>query len=383
MKTSVALVAIGFAFLTIAACTPSSVPPPPTTSQAPMLAPVTVPTKASSALSPEDVAWQQVAEAAKKEGHLIVYSYNLTGDVAISVGQAYRKQTGLPLDIISGPTASMIERIKAERRTGVLTASVLTGVTTLVAIAKQDGLTQKIGGLPELRKEGIAKYDPWVDKDGHILVISELMRTIWINTAVVRPGTEPKSYRDLLNKEWKGKIGIVDPDMSPSANSMFHGLTTRGRLDIAYFKELGKQQMRSYPTVRMQSEALARGEAPIAFSTATSATAPFLREGVPLRAIDMAEGTIVMKAGSGLVLLQGAPQLNAARFFINWFMSQEGQTLFQKSQNTGGFRNDVPNFEPPEAQITPANPIWWTLEDDLEVSRIMTEKVLKKLLAGD
>ncbi|MDO8635332.1 MAG: extracellular solute-binding protein, partial [Dehalococcoidia bacterium] len=205
----------------------------------------------------------------------------------------------------------------------------------------------------------------------------------WINTKLVPPGSEPKSWRDLLKPEWKGKIGIANPDTAPNSIYIFYGLTSRGKLDQSYFTDLSKQDLQFHATSALSSGALSQGQVPLVFGSVPAANSlgPFLLEGAQLKAIDMAEGIPVYRSGA-VALLQGAPQPNAARVFINWLFTKEGVTAFSKYSLTVGFRKDVPSFIPSPGQLTPANPIMMTLEDELEIAKIQRERTLTKMLRG-
>ena len=367
----------------MSACAPQATPQPlpvPTPSQATPRATLT------SNLPPptSQDAWAKVVEAGKKEGKLTVYTVHLFGDMGNEIVKTFFEKTGIRVELVSaGQSAALIERIKAERRTGSQVASVLTGASTSVLIAKQDGLTEKMGDIPEIKDESIYRYDPKLDKDGHMLSQQLLTMSPWINTKMIKPGTEPKSWRDLLKPEWKGKIGITNPDTGPNAIYIFYGLTSRGKLDQSYFTELSKQDLQFYANVSLASSALSQGEVPLTFSNVPAANSlgPYLLEGAPLKAIDMAEGIPIYRSGA-VALLQGSPHPNAARVFINWLFSKEGVTTFSKYSLTVGFRKDVPSFIPPQGQLTPANSIMMTLEDELEIAKIQRERTLTKLLRG-
>ena len=86
---------------------------PKATSQAPIPA-----SSAKAATSEGDIAWQKVVQDAKKEGKLSVYSFNLTGDVGTAVTKAVREKLGIEMEVVTGPGAQLVERIRSERRSG-------------------------------------------------------------------------------------------------------------------------------------------------------------------------------------------------------------------------------------------------------------------------
>ena len=367
----------------VSACTPQATPvplPAPTPLQK---IPAVSPTSNLSPPTSQDAAWVKVVETSKKEGRLTVYTVHLYGDMGIQMAQTFFERTGIRVDTITATGSTLVERIRTERRVNSQVADVVTAAGSWVLMAKQDGLTQKVGDIPEIKDESLYRFAPQLDKDGHMLSLQLITQSPWINTKVIKPGTEPKSWRDLLKPEWKGKIGVSDPDSSASANYTYYGLTSRGKLDQSYFVELGKQDLKFQLTSRMEGDALTRGQISMSLSQGLAANSimPFLQEGAPLKAIDMAEGIVTYRSG-GVALIQGTPHPNASRVFVNWLFSKEGQMIFHKNSLTVGFRKDVPSFIPPEGQVNPVNPIMMTLEDEQEITKIQRDRTVGKILRG-
>ncbi|MDO8663676.1 MAG: extracellular solute-binding protein [Candidatus Wildermuthbacteria bacterium] len=359
-------------FLILSACAPAVVPTPAPVARQPAVAPTTL-----VALSPEETEWQKVVAAAKKEGKVTIYSWALTGDINIKVREAFRNRTGLDIEILTGTGAPLIERIKAERRGGFQIASVLDTSVVLLYQAKLEGLTQTVGYLPNVADQTAWQKSPQIDPEANLLAVGRGWQSPWVNTKLLKPGEEPRSWKELLQPQWKGKIDFPDPDITPTPVRVFYYLAKHG-LNEAYFREIAKQVVFS-PTNRLSAERLARGEVSVAFVQSTVAMAPFAIEGAPVKAIDMEEGVIAMQS-PGIALVDRAPHLNAARVYINWLLSQEGQTVYHKLSGTSSFRKDVPSFEPPSAQLSPKRTIWATPEGELEVAKIQRDKVLKRLM---
>lgn len=332
--------------------------------------------------SPEDVEWEKIVQAARKEGHLIIYGFFLQGDVAEQVARAFREKTGIRLEIVSAAGTIFTERLKAERRGGLQVASILDGGSVDLQNTKQEGLTQAIGDLPVLREREVWRRKPAIDNERHIFTFAQGTLNPWINTSLVKAGTEPKSWRDLLQPNWKGKIGMVDPSLGSQPARIFQTLTRAGRLDEAYFTELGKQDIQWQPNIRHEAESLAKGQVHLIFGGSLSALSPYIAEGLPIKAIDMEEGVITYIMG-GITLLDKAPHANAARVYLNWFMSKEGQYVFHQANRTYSVRKDVPNFELPQAQLTPKNPVEMTVEDMTAAARLQREGKVRRAIRGN
>ncbi|MDO8636452.1 MAG: extracellular solute-binding protein, partial [Dehalococcoidia bacterium] len=91
--------------------------------------------------------------------------------------------------------------------------------------------------------------------------------------------------------------------------------------------------------------------------------APIIAEGGPLKVLTPEDGN---SAGLGAVVaMKGAPHPNAARVFVNWLLSQEGQRSYAEAASVTSIRNDVPDFTNPSARVVPKK-IWarnWEMEE--------------------
>lgn len=365
--------------LVASACAPAAPVPAPQSAPAPqVVVPAPQPTQV---LTPEEATWAKVVEAAKKEGKLVSYSFFMSGDVGVRMKRAFKERTGLDVEFITSTGAIMLERIKAERRGSFQVASILDTSVTFLAQAKIEGLTEAAGPLPELQNKEMWKQNPIFDKEGHILASATSLLGPWINTKLVKPGEEPKSWRDLLQPQWKKKIGTTDPDTSPGPVYAYYQLVKKhGILDDAYFRELGKVAV-LYPNNRIEAEAMAKGDMAITFAENISPMASFLEARAPIKAIDMEEGVVGLRT-SAVIFLTQAPHPNAARVFVNWWFSREGQLIFHEAYGSESSRKDVPSFVLAPGRFTPKKVFEVSAEDDMEAAKIQRERVVKNLLLG-
>ncbi|MBF8264452.1 MAG: Ferric transporter ATP-binding subunit, partial [Dehalococcoidia bacterium] len=130
------------------ACTPQAQPTSPPAPASKAATPVSVPTSNPSLPTAQDAAWQKVVEAAQKEGKLVLYSFSFTGDMGVQLAAAFKQKYGISLDIVTGPGAQMIERIKVEQRTKQIMADIMEGSNINASLAQQDGLSENYGELP-------------------------------------------------------------------------------------------------------------------------------------------------------------------------------------------------------------------------------------------
>lgn len=172
-----------------------------------------------------------------------------------------------------------------------------------------------------------------------------------------------------------------DPDSTPTPVYIYAMLARKnGILNDDYFRELGKMAV-LYPTYRMDAAAVAAGDMAISFASAPTSMAFVLQAGAPVKAIDMSEGVTGSRAVA-VSLLTRAPHPNAARVFVNWWFSREGQHIFHEALGTESVRLDVPNFTPVTGRLTPKNVFWMSAEEEVEVASMQRERLVKNLLLG-
>lgn len=366
--------AIGL-LMAITSCTPKATP----VSNA--VRPTPIPPAASPApakeLTPGEAAWNGVIQAARKEERLVLYSFTFAGDMGVAVARAFREKYGISVEMVTGPGAQMIERIKTEQRSSMFLADIMEGSFSNAMISKQDGLTESYGELPVLQESGIWLISPVAEASGHLLYYSPVLTGPWINTRLVKPEETPRSWRQFVAPRWGGKIVLSDPDITPSPNVMYVMLRKYMGFDDAYFVELARQGLMLVPTAWHGPMTIARGEAEIQPAGVLVNYAPLLAEKPSVRPIDMDEGLVARAQAVNIV--KKAPHPNAARLFFNWILTQEGQTVQARAKTVLPLRKDVPDFTPEQARITPRKVFVTSFEDETEIAKAQREKSLMKL----
>ena len=378
MTKRVVLVTLVSLFIAIAACAPTSAPPPVITTQTPTSAPVSQP-KIAPPPSAEDAAWQKVIDTAKQEGKLTIYSFGMLGDMGITVARAFKDKYGISVDIITGQGAQFVERIKTEQRMKQVTVDVLDGNPTHLLGLKAAGFTVNVKDLPALRDKNAWRVDPLInDDEGHLMGVRVLPYTPWINTKLIKSGEEPKSYKDLLQPQWKGKIAAGDPGLTTADYVSFVTLLNHKNIDLDVVRDLGKQQITFFPGIIEASRAVARGEYPINLSNSYVSYASFVKEGAPIKPIAMAEGVVMQVSTIGAI--KNSPHPNGALLFVNWMVSQEGQAVYAKVLGVTPVRKDVPDYSPSPMEIPKV--VAQTQDDSNDVTKKFTDKFLVQLWKG-
>ncbi|MBI2935177.1 MAG: extracellular solute-binding protein [Chloroflexi bacterium] len=306
--------------------------------------------KATTAAGPAvkaewETRWEKTLLVARQEGKVRVYS-QAAGGLRADMTSAFKERYGIDLEMTAGRGEELVAKMEAERRAGLHTADVLFQGSGPALQFKAAGLLDPIEPALILRNEMEPKL--WmgggiyfVDKERK--VISFLIHagsTLIINSNLVR-ADEIKSYRDLLNPRWKGKMVMDNPTVS-GAGSAFFRFSVMEIMGAEFARELIKQEPRILGDQRQLVEWIARGSYPIGLAPRPEIYQEFLRAGAPVKFVIPVEGTYSTGGGAGTVsLINGAPHPNAAAVFINWLLTRDGQTVIVKGAGEQSRRLDV------------------------------------------
>jgi iron(III) transport system substrate-binding protein len=301
--------------------------------------------------------WEKVLAAAKKEGQVTVY---ISGYEAV-LPEFEKEYPEIKLISVSGRGSQLAQRLITERRGEKYLADVFNsgGVTThgQLYMAKVLDPIKPALILPE-----ITDTSKWYQKRHHYndtenqyvfsYVGSATYGAVNYNTKLVDV-KDFKSYWDLLNPKWKGKIVSRDVRM-PGPGSGNHRLFYHHpEIGPSFIRKLyGEMDTTLFRDYRQGPDWLAVGKFAICFSCDVDV---LKQKGLPVDTV----GPNVFKEGGGLVqqfgtvtLVNRAPHPNAARVFINWLLSRKGQIALQKVTASGespsdSLRIDIPKDEVP------------------------------------
>jgi iron(III) transport system substrate-binding protein len=300
------------------------------------------------------VEWEKVLKGAKKEGQVTVYVHS-TYAPALESGAFQKAFPDIKLVLVSGVELQLERRFMAERRAGKSLADVfMVGVVRSYDFY-QAKLLEPIKAalvLPEVVDESKwwQKTHHYADPEKAYLfryVGSAQLGQIHYNTRVVSP-KEFNSFWDFLNPKWKGKIEARDiraPGTGGSAIRLFY---YNPEIGPEFVRRLfSETDMTLFRDRRQGLDWLATGKFAICFWC--EGVEKGKQQGLPLESFGLMKEGAALSAGQGfLTLVNQAPHPNAARVFVNWFLSREGQLNFQKAlaqAEEGGpdsLRTDIP-----------------------------------------
>lgn len=287
-------------------------------------------------------------------------------------------------------------RIMAERRAGKFLADAyIAGLTSTYEILYRAKILDPVRTalvLPEVLDEskwwqGQHHYiDP---ENKYIFVfVGNVSQYISYHTKSVDP-VEFRSYWDFLQPKWKGKILSRDPKISGSQRIGLRGFYYTPELGAEFIRRLyGEMDVTLTQEMRQSTDWLANGKFAICFFCSEILKAK--SQGLPVDEFPTArwkESRAISAGNVGSVALPSqAPHPHAARLFVNWLLSREGQIAFQRGANTAtnseeSMRVDIPKDMIP-ADVRRIDSVKYILADSPEFMNMAPiYEVLDKALA--
>jgi ABC-type Fe3+ transport system substrate-binding protein len=185
---------------------------------------------------------------------------------------------------------------------------------------------------------------PFRDPERRLFVMAAVQRGIvYVNPHSV--GTdEISSYWDLLEPRWRGRIVADDPRVAGAGQATFGFFYLHPDLGPEFIRLLAEQHPLLLRDYRQEVDQVARGNQLILIGTSDVQVEPLIKAGVPISIVDpsqIKEGSGVTAGNSNLALFNRAPHPNAARLYVNWLLSKQGQTGFVRAEGYVSQRLDV------------------------------------------
>src|SRR3989337_479813 len=278
-------------------------------------------------------AWGQspheakVIEAAKRERSLVWYTA-MAIDTAKPLADAFEKKYGfLKVNYIRVGTAQMINRIITETLAGKWDFDAVT-------VLGMDALVKRNIFAPYLSPEREAIIDDFKDPKGLWTGLYHNNIVVAYNTKLVSERDAPKDYPDLLDPKCKGKILMDQRDYTWYGTLVkVWGREKAGR----YMKQLAQQEPQFRSGHALIAQLVVAGEMPLGW-VYDFRIETMTKEGAPIEWVDTLNPIVVEVGGIGLGAKAKNP--NAAKLFIDFVLSKEGQQVVRGAQRTPS-RKDV------------------------------------------
>ena len=317
----------------------------------------------ASAAAQFEKEWASLIAAARKEGRLVIAAGGAPSREYRSVVEIFQKKFGVRVALSTGSGAATIDRVLAERSAGKYTVDL--GLTSVAATRTRIIPAKAVDPVPPLliHPEVLdtsawfqARHwyaDPQEQKFSFIYAAEPTENfDFWYNTqAISKEEIETiKTPADLLAPKWRGKITSRtwgDRGRVGDMQNIYFQPDMGIKWIRAFFKEA---DARFSDDVRLRESWVIGGSVPIAFSDGDldrelqrlqKAGMPVAMRSIPYTLPFLTSG------GSGccIQVYNRAPNPNAAKLFLNWFLSKEGQTAIHQVEpaiTRQSLREDIP-----------------------------------------
>lgn len=289
---------------------------------------------------------QALIDAARKEGSVVWYSTLIVNQIVRPMSAAFEaKYPGIKVEYSRASSSDVALKIANEARARRVQSDLFDGSNT-VFLLRDPRLVASY--TPEAAKDWPAELK---SKDGTWTGMNLFYWTAAYNTNLVKPTEAPKTYADLLDPKWKGKIAVLD--MTRSGTGSNQAAMMEGQFGQAFVDKLLVDQQPVVSTSRRQlTDWTARGTYPISIGAEDGEIERLQAQGLPVDTIyslDDMPGSV--SGGNVLSLMDKAPNPNAARVFVNWMASKEGVEIYGRALKMVPARSDIAaeKFMPAEA----------------------------------
>jgi len=302
--------------------------------------------------------WEKTLDAARKEGEVVIYGPH--NPIYQQVWAIFQKSyPEIKFSFVPGKGSEHAQRIVAERRAGKFLADLLMGGSSTFA-SFAPGTLEPL--KPLLILPEVTDSSAWFDGKFHFadaqsnaaLIISGEIGTRRgsYNTKLVDP-KEIQSWWDLLQPKWKGKLGSFDPRVAGGGGETF--------MFFYYTPSLGQKFITKFLTetdilltrdLQQGTDWLAQGK--ILFYIGSGQ--PIMKakkQGLPVDLMPhpLKEGDIMGGGSCCMAVVSKGPHANATKLFVNWVLSREGQSAWQKYTEVNSLRMDIPKSDLPTDDV--------------------------------
>ena len=313
----------------------------------------------------------------KPKGRVVIYTSVPTDVINEIKGEVEKRQRGVELDIFRSGTGKVISKIYEEINAGRIEADVIWAADFTVAEELKNA-----GQLMKYESSQASEIIPILkDKDGYYCGARVLNMIITYNTDKIKE--KPTGYRDLLNPEYKGRVGFADPSYSGAALYAVATLVQSDEFGWDYFCRLYENEIKVVKNNTALNQAIVDGELWIGI------TPDFKIRAQKTKDASLPIDYVFPEEGAGLVpvpiaITKDSQNTAAAKAFIDFVLSKKGQELMS-AQGIVPVRLDV---TPPsgiltvtQIKIMPSNPAEiLKLKEDTEC--IFTELFQGKQVEG-
>jgi iron(III) transport system substrate-binding protein len=261
---------------------------------------------------------QFLLQGAKKEGEVVVYTSLISEDLT-ALSSAFEKRYGVKVKGWRAGSEKVLQRTITEARAGRHDADVIETNGPELESLYREKLLQPVKSphLKDLMPQAIRPHGQWVGTRINMFVHT-------YNTQLVKKEELPKSYADLANPRWKGRLGIEAEDEDWFAMAVKEQGEEAGLRTFREIARVNGFSVRKGHT--LLAGLVASGEIPFAITTYSHGAEKMKQKGAPVDwyAIEPAIGR-----ANGIAIARKPAHPHAAALFMDFVLSPEGQAILE------------------------------------------------------
>jgi iron(III) transport system substrate-binding protein len=288
-----------------------------------------------------------IIEAAKKEGALTYWDVVIQPETNDALSAAFRRHYGLPasfqVNYNLAAAATLVTRIEQELAANRVTIDVgaFSVINWVFERARSGDILEYHSPEHEhygqIFAAGLGLKGFFAPNGGYVFV------PMWSEDHLKFAG---KSYKDVVGAVPAGRFGFGDAAKTPVQIAVYTGL--RQVLDLGFFRELAKMKPSFIVRSEQTAARLVSGEDLMAFHGMPTRAYQLNQKGAHLKFLFPQEGVVLMPQGT--FILKNAPHPNAAKLWIDFILSEQGQTILVKGEalisGRSGFKSPLPEYAP-------------------------------------
>lgn len=291
-------------------------------------------------------------EAARKEGKVVWYTslaVPSTEKVAKLFEAAY---PGIKVEAHRTGSERVLQRLMQELQANIKNADVVhTSDAGHFVLLKQKKL------LMQYTPAGVEKFPAgFKDRDGYHYGLRSTLSVIAYNSKLVPAAEAPRSWKDLLDSRWRGKLVTGHPGYSGVIST--HVLALVNLYGWDFFKQMARNKLMLVQSANDPAQVVASGERPVAVDGSEYFFYQTKKKGNPIEIVYPKEGVPLVVSPSAITSF--APHSNAAKLFTDFIFGKEVQQLLADSEGlyTGHPEVSYPPDKPKlgELKLLPADP---------------------------
>jgi iron(III) transport system substrate-binding protein len=302
---------------------------------------------------------KRLIEGAKKEGTLMIYTSAPIDDMAVLTG-AFEKKYGIKVKLWRAGSEKVLQRAVTEARAGRYDVDILETNGPEMEAMQREKILQPVKSpyLKDLIPQAVFPHGGWVSTRLNIFVMA-------YNTGRIKKEELPKTYADLLDPKWKGKLGIEAEDAD-----WFAGVVTElgEEKGVKLFRDVvAKNGISVRKGHTLLTNLVASGEIPLAMTVYNYKAEQLKQKGAPMEWFSIAPA---IARPNGIGVAKQSPNPHAAVLFFDFMLSDAQKILLERdfvptSTKVDTHLNKLPiKFVDPKV-ILDENQKWTALYDEI------------------